>query len=255
MPIKTLTSPENLQIFYTGLGREGGPLPAFFYFALSGEESLSLHPYNQPVTHLQDAPLRIFSLTLPGHGPGFDRLKAMEYWAEEMQVGNYPIENFIENTLKAIEWLISTEMVDPNHMATGGLSRGGFVATHMAAREKRFRTLLGLAPLTRLKEFVEFQKEQGLQAHAERLNLDHLVEHLTHLHHVRFYIGNRDTRVGTDACYHFIRTLSEKVHEKHARHSHVELMITSSLGHKGHGTAPHIFNEGAEWVKYTLIKG
>ncbi len=241
---------------YLGPGPEAGPLPALFYFALSAEESLELDPYNQPALALEGAPFRIFSVTLPCHGPGFDKHRAMHAWAEAMKSGERFLEDFFDKTVQGIDWLIENLWVDPSHLAAMGLSRGGFVATHIAAREKRIKTLLGFAPLTKLSGVHEFAREEASSRAmilSKTLDLTYLVDSLTHLHSLRFYIGNRDTRVSTDACFHFIRKLADKGHEVRARHMNVEMMITRSLGYEGHGTAPHIFQEGARWMKEKLL--
>src|SRR5436189_187188 len=115
-----------------------GTLPAFFYFSFSGEESLTLPPYNSPVTHVSSKSLRIFSFTIPGHEEGQNRFHAMKDWAENLEI----LKEFIEKVAQALTWLIENEIVDPAHIAVGGLSRGGFIATHVAAREKRVSTLL-----------------------------------------------------------------------------------------------------------------
>ena len=247
---KVLDGPREMRIDYLGPGPEAGPLPAFFYIALSGAESLDLHPYNQPVQYLENKPLRVFSLTIPGHEEGLNKFHAMQYWADQMQEGNYILETFFEKVTHVIEWLIEQQIVDPAHMAVGGLSRGGFIAAHIAAREQRMRALLGFAPLTDLLQLSEFSH---LPRRAEELNLIHLTELLTHIKAIRFYIGNRDTRVGTDACFHLIRRLADKQHEKKNRHQHVELMITQCIGQHGHGTTPSTFKEGALWIEHHLL--
>jgi len=253
--MKSLTDPNGNEIVYLGLGPEAGPLPAFFYFALSGQESLQLHPYNSPAALLEGAPLRVFSMTIPGHGPDFDKFHAMRYWADQMAQENYILETFFDAATSAIDWLIKNAFIDPARIAVGGLSRGGFIATHIAARDTRIKTVLAFAPLSRLRELKEFtsaEHSSRVKMRAEALNLELLVDKLTHVHHLRFYIGNRDVRVGTDACYHFIRKLADKEHEIRARHMNVELRLTSSTGHKGHGMAPQTFEEGVEWVKHLL---
>src|SRR5690606_34160312 len=121
------------------------------------------------------------------------------------------------------------KFADPNKLATGGLSRGAFLAAHLAARDERFRSLLGYAPLTRLGALKEFA---SLKDNA--LDLIHLAKALSD-RHVRLYIGNDDKRVGTRDCFDFAMAL---VQEKKARTSQVEMTITPSLGRDGHGTSP-----------------
>src|SRR5262249_15609357 len=152
--------------------------------------------------------------------------------------------------VRSIDWLTTQKIVLPEKMATGGLSRGGFVATHIASRLPFIQTVLGFAPLTELMQLKEFADIPHLQRRAEELNLLHLVDNLTHVRNFRFYIGNLDKRVDTDACYHFVRRLAITGHDKHARRQKIELMVTQSIGHNGHGTDPHIFEQGSAWVKH-----
>ena len=253
--MKTVIDPQGNEIFYQGLGPEAGALPAFFYFALSGEESLNLAPYNSPASLLQGELIRVYSMTIPGHGPGFDKFHAIRYWADQMGQERYILNDFFKTAAFSIDWLIEQGYAAPEHLAVGGLSRGGFIAAHLAARDKRIKTLLGFAPLTRLsalEEFASVKQATRVKLRAASLDLEHLTDDLTHLRHLRFYIGNRDERVDTDACYSFIRKLADKAHEIRARHMHVELRISHSIGHKGHGTAPQIFEEGIAWLKERL---
>ena len=109
--------------------------------------------------------------------------------------------------------------------------------------------MLGFAPLTHPRPLAEFQNDYS--AHFENSALTSLVDHLTDKH-LRFYIGNHDQRVGTDSCYQFIHHLTEKCVEKGIRSPPTELIIYPSIGHKGHGTPPHIFQSGAEWLAQRL---
>lgn len=247
-----LTDGHGRRIDYAGVSLDLGPLPAFVYFALSGEESLHLHPYNSPVVHLSESPMRIFSITLPAHGEGYNKFHAMQAWADLTAEGTSWLEDFFQNALLSIHWLFKAGLAVPDAIALGGLSRGGFIAAHLAARLEKVKALIGFAPLTRLSELKEFTPE--LQERAAPFDLETLIEKLLHVQHTRFYIGNHDSRVSTDACYRFIRLFAEKVHEKHIRQCHIELMITHSIGHKGHGTAPSIFEEGARWIKQQLLE-
>lgn len=151
---------------------------------------------------------------------------------------------------KNIADLIDDGYVDPDRMAVGGLSRGGFIATHLAAREPRIKSILGFAPLTQLGWMHEWrhQKEASL---AKSYDLINTIEKLTGKS-LRFYIGNRDLRVGTSACYQFIEMLADYSYSNGYRSPPVDLIITPSVRHKGHGALPHIFQEGADWLKSQL---
>jgi len=244
-----LTTPDGVPIYYLGPELEVGPLPAFVYFALAGDESLHLPPYHQPAEILKAHPLRIFSFTLPGHGEGYDKFTAMSYWAEQMLLGRYLLEVFFEQTAQALTWLVQQQIILPEALAVGGLSRGAFVATHVAARQPLVKTILGFAPLTHLSLLPQFQ---SLQERAQSLDLLSLIPQLHHVKNFRFYIGNRDTLVGTESCFHFVQQLVEYAYKQHLKQA-TELMITPSIGHQGHGTAPHIFAEGSAWIQHHLL--
>lgn len=235
----------NLGIAWTGEPLESGPLPAFFYFALTGEESLHLDPYCQPVTYLKDARIRCFSVTLPYHETGADPKIGMARWAEAVREGHDFIKPFLQKCIHAVDTLISLELVDPAHLFVGGLSRGGYIALHLAAADSRFRAILGFAPLTKLPKLVEF-KEIHILTHEQLI--DKIVKAA-----VRFYIGNRDERVSTDSAYEFIRALTEAKYQEGERSPSAEIIISASVGYKGHGTLPQTFNEGAAWIM-SLIK-
>jgi len=224
-------------------------MPALFYFALSGIQSLTLDPFNQPIAHLENKPLRSFSISLPGHGQGHDPAAAISCWAEHFEAGDDIIEAFVTSAQEAIDHLISEGFVDESAIAVVGLSRGGFAAAHLAARDKRIKTLLAYAPLTDLmvtKEFSHIPEK-------EIYKLENLADKLIHKA-IRLYIGNHDTRVGTDACFRFVQSVVAAATHQRIRSPKVELIVSPSIGHKGHGTAPLVFHAGADWIYDRLFE-
>ncbi len=241
----------DVALYHSGPALDHGPLPSFFYFALSGPDSLCLDPFNQPVQFLHGKMIRVFSMTLPGHENALPPAQALSLWAEDISKGLDPIGDFLDKAALAIDFAIREKFADPSKMAVGGLSRGGFIAAHVAARDPRFRFLLGFAPLTKLhkaKEFAQMQDHPLVRS----LALETLAEFLCD-RHVRLYIGNYDTRVGTRSCFDFSMSLAEKAHEKKIRSPQVELIISPSVGQMGHGTPPSIFQQGADWIANCLI--
>lgn len=243
----SIQSPSSQTIYYRGPALDRGPLPALFYFALSGQESLHQDPYNQPASFLADAAMRIFSFNLPAHNFGDNPAKAMEMWAKEIAQGHNFIAEFVRTSIDNIHYLIAQKIVDPEKIAVSGLSRGGFIAAHIAAEEPKVRYLLGYAPLTSLKVLTEFKPIENSPL-VEKLSLAHIADKLIHKH-TRFYIGNRDIRVGSDTCYECIRTFTEAAYNQGLRSPQVELIISPSIGHKGHGTSPTVFQEGVRWIR------
>lgn len=195
---------------------EDGPLPAIIYFALSAEESLHLDPFDQPVKALESKKVRVFSFTLPHHE---NQKRDLSKWTEEI------IADFVR-TVKA-------KLPDLNASGIGvmGLSRGAMMACRLAAICPEITHVLGFAPYSSFLDGIE-----------NRL----------YDRHVRFYIGNLDTRVGTRECFDIIEKLAKKAQEQKIRSPPIELIISPSIGFKGHGTPKHIFEAGANWLKEQL---
>lgn len=240
-----------LILYHTGPSLDEGPLPSLFYFALSGPGSLCLDPFNQPVQFLQGKRIRVFSLTLPGHEEGLPPTEAMGLWAKDLANGIDCVGNFVSQAKSALKFAIHEGLIDPDRVAAAGLSRGGFLAAHFAASSEKIRYLLGFAPLTRLSKIKEFDELQD-HPHVRALDLENLAFDLSN-RHIRLYIGNRDTRVGTTDCFEFAMSLVARAHEKKIRSPQIELIISPSIGQMGHGTSPEIFAQGAEWIREKLL--
>jgi len=242
-----LQATPTITVYHTGPALDHGPLPSVFYFSLSGPDSLTLDPYNQPVQFLSDRWIRFFSMTLPAHENGLSPHKALHVWAEDIQKGRDIFCEFLETATQAVDFTIRQKLVDPTKLAMAGLSRGAFFALHLAARESRFRHILLFAPLTRLEKTKEFA---GMQSHPILCSVDLLsIAPSICDRHIRFYIGNNDTRVDTRSCFEFVMHLVEN---STLRSPLIDLIITPSIGQHGHGTSPEIFRQGANWLAECL---
>lgn len=241
---------DDVTLLFQGPPLDVGPLPALFYFTLSAEDSLLIDPYNQPAAFLSSYPMRIFSIDLPHHGKGLSALDAMEKWATDILHGNDTITAFIEKMKFAIHELIHRHVIKKEALGICGLSRGAFMATHVAAKVPEISAIVGFAPLTQLtfaKEFANLKDEPI----ARSLNLENCIPSLIGKS-LRFYIGNRDIRVGTAHCFHFIEKLADASFHHRIRSAPVELIIGPSIGHMGHGTSNPAFQDGAKWLAHKL---
>jgi len=247
----TIQVPHGPLLHFIGPPQSSGKLPALFYFALSGKASLCTDPYCQPAHFAASDHIRVFSLTLPGHEKEEHFTSAIQYWAEEIEKGHNIIEQFALSVVRAIDYLIENQWIEESSIAAAGLSRGGFIAAHVAAIDPRIKFILGFAPVTKLTEAKEFAHLHHNPL-ANALNLKHAIHQLIG-RPLRFYIGNHDTRVSTNECFAFISALAEASFQQHLRTSPVELVITPSQGHQGHGTLPHVFQEGISWLKNKLL--
>ncbi len=251
MNINNLQLTPDCTLLYVGEDEKAGPLPALVYFALSAEDSLGKDPYNQPVSSLSSLPLRIFSLTLPAHEKGLPPENALAKWAEAFADGRDVLSPFFDRAHHAITSLLQQNWITPGHLAVAGLSRGAFVAAHVAARCPEVSTLLGFAPLISLAKATEFS---ALATHPLVLALDlhHLTPHLYN-RNIRFYSGNNDRRVGTERAFSFMHTLAQEAERHRIRSSPIELIIGPSVGYQGHGTPPDRFQSGARYLKEFLL--
>lgn len=241
---ESLSIRPGLDLFHTGPALDLGPLPTVFYFALSGPDSLCQGPFNQPVQFLQGKKIRVFSLTLPGHENGLPATKAISVWAEDIEKGLDPLGDFLSEAEEAIQFVLRRKLA--SSIGAMGLSRGAFLASHLAAREEKIRSLLLFAPMTKLEKAKEFSqlKEHPL---VKSYDANRLADALS-TKHVRMYIGNADTRVDTRSTFEFAMAITEKAIEKKIRSPQIELILTPSIGSRGHGTSLEVFRQGADWI-------
>jgi hypothetical protein len=239
-----------ITLYHTGPALDLGPLPSVFYFSLSGPDSLCRDPYNQPVQFLAGKMIRVFSLTLPAHEDPLSPEDALNCWAQDFANGRDCLKIFRDQVQMAVDFAIQKKFADPERIAAAGLSRGVLAAAFAAAENPRFRFLLGFAPLIKLglaKEFSHLQHHPLLLAY-DAIAIAAPLANRT----IRFYIGNRDTRVSTKACFDFTMAVVEKAHLAHIRSPQVELIISPSVGRMGHGTSPEIFRQGVAWLEQNL---
>lgn len=238
------------EIAYVGPDLSAGPLPALFYFSISAHDSLTLDPYNQPVAYLSKLPMRIFSISLPGHENNLPAREALIRWAEEIARGRNGIADFVDKVKATVQTLIEQNVLIPDRIGVAGLSRGAFIAAHAAASIPEFQWILGFAPLTDLSWHKEFEHMQHIPlVHA--LGLESTIPFI-HNRSVRFYIGNLDALVSTRRCFDFIEKLAQAAQEKGIRSPDIELIIGPSIGREGHGTSKEVFHAGAQWIAEKL---
>lgn len=195
--------------------------------------------------------MRVFSFNLPYHGPLYKPSESIQLWAQDLAEDRDFITPFIDDLIPAIEELIEKGWIDGKRIGAAGLSRGGFTACHLAARVPMIETVLGFAPLTEFNPIPELQ-QSPLSKTAESLALRNLIPGLIGKR-LRFYIGNRDMRVSTKSCFNFISELTEACFAARHRSPPVELIITPSIGHKGHGTGQKTFIAGAAWAAEQIL--
>jgi esterase FrsA len=236
-----------LPLFYTGPDLDSAPasLPCVIYLALSAKEALTVDPFNQPVLSLHAKPVRVFSVDLPFHGELMPAPEGIQRWAEAFAKGKDLLTPFLSDLETSLRILL--QELKPAQVAICGLSRGGWIAAHIASRIEEITTFAAFAPLTHLSECLEFAPLKSSPL-LPPLDLHFLACSLAKKK-IKVYIGNRDARVHTDLCYSWVRSLVEEAFEAHRMRSPpIELVLKPSIGYLGHGTAPQTFEEGASWI-------
>ena len=242
MNVNSIGFKETPEVLFIGPPKSAGPLPAFFYFALSAKASLTQDPICQPVSFLASNAVRIFSMTLPAHEEGEDQKKGVEHWPSLLSMEPSPFDAFFNGCKKNLHTLIETGWIDPKKIAFGGLSRGSWIASQLAAQEEAVSILLGFAPMT------AFLSNEKSHPELNKYQMIHLAPRLAKKT-MRFYIGNRDLRVGTKEAFSCVERIVEEAHAQGLRSAPIELILFPSIGHLGHGTPPSIFKDGIEWLK------
>jgi len=135
---------------------------------------------------------RILSIDLPAHGddrrPG--ELKPLAAWRTRLDAGEDLIGDFAVRLSKMVDGL-------PNRpVAVIGVSRGGFLALHAAARDPRITAVVAFMPVTHLGALDEFGDANGRY---DTLDVAHLAPRLVG-RSVWMSIGRTDTRASTAAA-------------------------------------------------------
>ncbi|MFV2069417.1 MAG: alpha/beta hydrolase family protein [Pirellulales bacterium] len=225
------------------------PAPTLFVFASTIDTTLGGGNggyYLQAGSHLLDRGYLCVSVDLPCHGgerrPG--ESEGLRGWRERFD-RKEPFLKKLNGRLSAVlDHLIAAGLSNPDRVAACGVSRGGFVALHWAARDKRIRAVAGFAPVTdlaALSEFAGAADQSVLRAASVSQVADQLAGRPVWL-----AIGDRDVRVDTDRTIAFARAVS---HASYAQDvdSHVELHVLPEP--RGHTMPIDAFETAANWIE------
>ena len=174
--------------------------------------------------------------------------EALTLWTKLLMEGSSFLDEVLRPSCQAaVNYCIAEGYAIPGKIAASGLSRGGFVAAHLAACHPAITHLLAFAPLTTFDHMELFSIAPALPlpiaAYALTTLCDRLWDRSTCI-----YIGNRDRRVDSRSCFAFVDTLVNHAYERGVRSPPIELHLLPSIGFRGHGTSPTSFTSGAQWL-------
>ena len=211
------------------------PAPTIFMLAGTIESTLEKPYFRQCGNELAKHGFLVVSIDLPCHGSqtGEGRPAGLGGWSQRIGNDEDIVAEANARLSKVLDHLIETGVTDPDRIAVGGTSRGGFLAIHFAAHDHRVKCAAGFAPVTDLAALSEFRDRQD---HPLVLKLS-VVKQAEKLagRPVWIVIGDRDDRVGTQKAVQLASHLSEVARQLDIA-SNVELHVMSES--RGH-TTPH----------------
>lgn len=220
---------------------------------LSGtiDETLGSRYFRQSGNELGQHGWISVSIDLPCHGKQVRKGEpsGLAGWSFRLAQNEDIIAEFNARLSQVLDHLIETRVADPDRIAICGTSRGGFLALHFAAHDRRVRCAAAFAPITDprvVREFVAnathpFVVSASLENHAERL------AHQP----VWIVIGDQDERVSTD-CAVALAARLRAIAEIKAVPAKVELHVMPEP--RGHTTPTGSSGRAAAWI-YRHMEG
>ena len=228
------------------------PAPTLFMLASTIDGVLGDPYFRQCGNELAEFGYLVVSVDLPCHGTQTVEGEPAGLSGWSHRVGNN--ENIVAECnvrlSKVLDDLIKTGLTDPERVAAAGTSRGGFLAIHFAAHDRRVKAVAGFAPVTELAALREFRDTQKHPLVA-KLSLKNQAEQLAG-RPVWIIIGDVDDRVGTHHAIEVASRLSAVAKAKKVA-SNVELHVMSEP--RGHTTPKGASKLAAEWIHRHLTDG
>lgn len=241
-PIRMMKTPGGIPFGMQG-EKPASPAPTLFVIAVEIANSLNSPDLNGVGAALAERGVICVALDCPCHGadvrPG--EASGLNGWRERLVKGEDYIGEYSKKISTVLDYLIAEGYTDEKQALICGTSRGGFIAFHCAAAEKRFKAVTAFAPVTELLVLNEFK---GLEQHAgtKAASAKHLADKLAG-RDIWVCIGNYDERVGTDDCIAFTRAVVKASIDRKLP-AGCEIHVMPSLGHRIHDTA---HAEAAVW--------
>lgn len=200
-----------------------------FFFSLSASDSLNLSPFCHPVDTLLDNGLHVISTTLPDHENNNRPYPISDIWGGKTNT----IEQFLNDLQTSI---LEISSIFPPPYGAMGISRGGFIALHLASMMKEISSVCCFSPMLSVKE---------------KLSIFPIKKHLT-TKKIHFFVGHNDTLINTKDVINLSHEITSLAQEKKQHNVNIQTTIFPSIGRHGHGTPDPIFQQGAQWITNNL---
>lgn len=228
--------------------RAGQRQPLLFIFQGSIDTALTEPLYTEVGQIL--APDGVLSVVLEAPAHGADAVLGepteLNGWAQRVAAGKPLLASFLSQASSVIDDFIARGWADPQRIAACGTSRGGFLAFHFAAHDRRVRAAAGIAPVTDLAALREFSSLNP-PPDASGLALAKLAPQLAG-RPIWLCIGNDDSRVDTEQAIAFARAVvaANRALANPPSPIPVDLLVQSTTGHRS-SAADH--RRLSEWLR------
>ncbi len=201
------------------------------FFAADRAASLPDGRYGGPGRMFLDHGHRVASFDLPAHGERVDRRgSGIAGLAARVAAGEDPFAEFVADGRAVIDECLRRGWAEEGRIVVAGVSRGGYAALRLAAEDARVAAVAAFSPVTDWRVLAEFAP-LAERPETAALDLARLAPRLAG-RRVFVAIGNRDARVGTEACVRFVQALTEAEGRSGTEGSGLRfLVVDDSTGH------------------------
>ena len=229
-----------------------GPAPVLFMLAGTIDSTLSKPYFRQCGNELAEHGYRTVSIDIPCHGTQTREGEpaGLSGWSYRAAKNEDIVAESNARLSEVLDHLIKTKVADPNRIAVGGTSRGGFLAIHFAAHDARVKCVVAFAPVTDPAALNEF-KAIADHPFLAKLNPEGQAKKLAG-RPVWIVIGDQDERVGTDRAVALAQKITNASRELKLD-SRVELHVMPEP--RGHTTPRGSSERAAKWILAQLNDG
>jgi len=231
--MRVLRTPDQVRFGLIG-AKADKPAPTLFVFAHSLETMQKDPIYTEVAKLLTEKGFLGVAVDALCHGEDVRPGEPAELngWVYRLEREDDFTKSFTAKASAVLDHLIHEGYTDTERIAAYGTSRGGFLAVHFAAADRRVRAVAGISPVTNLLAISEFSATNDREK-AKQLSLAHQAPRLAGCA-VWLSIGNHDERVSTDDAIDFTRALVREAAAKSNDRNvviPVELVVAPAAGH------------------------
>lgn len=243
--VKHLTTSDGIEYGLWNATLETKAAPTLFVLGSTIDTTLGNKYYRQCGNKLGENGWICVTIDLPCHGEQAieGEPAGLAGWSHRLARNEDIVAECNARLGKVLDHLIRTGVADPERIVACGTSRGGFLAIHFAAHDKRVKCAAAFAPVTDptvVNEFVANADHPLVQ----KLSLENQADQLAG-RPVWVVIGDQDKRVGTDRAVAFAQSVKAAAANKKLD-NRIELHVKPEP--RGHTTPPGSAERAADWI-------